>query len=282
MKFKEAVSVFDDRIKNGQVPDRRRPGRMHRISRERRDVIISHARNAVARAAGVDRNDLHAIDEVELDPIMATLPSNAYQDARANGRTSPRNERTNVALFGATVEGREYDTSTRHGYANRRPVTRAAFLPAWQPLYDVLITDTHDANGTPNQRKSNPAQLLAMQNLLLGELGVRSPYDISDDYHAFVRIAESAGVAYKKRHAMLAALRHARGLLNDESIPSLYMGAHATQRGLGSLHDLSNRLAAHGSDRDPRRMRQEELVEAIVPTMHGALERRLAEGRRRN
>lgn len=282
MKFKEAVSVFDGRIRDGQVPDRRRPGRMHRISRERRDVIISHVRNAVARAADVDRDDLRAIDEVELDPIMATLPSKAYQDARTNGRSSPRNERTNVALFGATVEGREYDTSTRHGYANRRPVTRSAFLPAWQPLYDVLLADTLNLDGTPNQRRSYPAQLLAMQNLLLDQLDVHSPYDIADDYRAFVMTAEAAGVAYKKRHAMLAALRRARDLLNDETIPPLYMGAHATQRGLGSLPDLAKRLAAHGCDRDPRRMRQEELVEVLVPTMHAALERRLAEGKRRN
>lgn len=282
MKFKEAVAVFDNKIKDSQIPDRRRPGQMHSVSQQRRDVIISHARNAVARAAGVDRDDLTAIDEVELDPLMATLPAKAYEDARAHGRSSPRNERTNVALFGATVEGREYVTSTRHGFAARRPVARSAFLPAWQPLYDVTFADSRDPDGTPNSRKSYPAQLLAMQNLLLAESGVQSPHDIEDDYHAFVRIAESAGVAYKKRHAMLAALRHARDLLKDHSIPSLYMGAHTTERGLGSLPDLAERLAACGCNRDPRQMRQEELVEILAPTLHAALQRRLAEGRRRN
>src|SRR5690606_35782267 len=78
------------------------------------------------------------------------------------------------------------------------------------------------------------------------------------------------------------ARRRARARLADATRPPLPTGAHATQRALGSLPGLAERLAAHGCDRDPRRMRQEELVGVLVPTMHAALERRLTEGRRRN
>src|SRR5690606_25681567 len=78
------------------------------------------------------------------------------------------------------------------------------------------------------------------------------------------------------------ARRRARARLADATRPPLPTGAHATQRALGSLPGLAERLAAHGCDRDPRRMRQEELVGVLVPTMHAALERRLAEGKRRN
>lgn len=281
MKLKEALPVFDGHIANGKVPDRRHPGTFHKISAGRRDVIISHVRNAVAHAAGIDRRDVAALDEVELDPFIATLPDHAYRDAKAQGRTSPRNERTNVALFRATIEGREYETTPKHGYAKRRPVLASNFLNEWRPLYQALLADCTNADGRKNSRKSFPAQLLALQNLL-GQRGIHSPYDIPDDYHLFMQWADEAGVAYKKKHAMLAALRRAREILEDPGIPTLYMGAHSTERGLGSLPNLPELLAERGCHRDPRHMRQEELVQILAPTMHGALERYLAEGRRRN
>jgi hypothetical protein len=282
MKLSDAIMIFDTHVENGQVPDRRRPGQAHRISPGRRDVIIAHVRNAVARAMDVDRGDVTAIDSVEIDPLWATLPDHAYQSAQENGRSAPRNERTNVMLFRATVEGREYDTTPKHGHADRRPVEASLFFEPWRPLYDALLTDCTNPDGTKNSRKSFPAQLLGLQNLLATHGGIRSPYEIPDDYHIFVRWTEAAGVKAKKRHAMLAALRRAREILVDERIPTLYMGAHATERGLGSLPNLSALLAERGCLRDSRHMLQEELIAILAPTMHAALERYLAMGRSRN
>lgn len=282
MKLKEAVTLFNARVAAGEVPDRRHPGRVHTISAGRRDVILSHARSAVARAAGIDRDAGAAIDEVELGPLMPTLTEHAYRSAREAGRSSPRNERTNVALFRATVEGEEYEITEKHGYANRRPVIPSAFLAEWRPLGEALMADAVNSDGTKNSRKSFPAQLLAMQNLLATRRGIRSPFDIPDDFHLFMTWAQEAGAAYKKRHAMLAALRRSREILNDPRIPTLYIGARAGERGLGSLPNVASLLVECGEEADPRNLRQEDFVRILAPTMHAALERHLVEGRRRN
>jgi len=282
MNLYDALAQFDKKNRAGQVPDRRSPGKTHTLSAGRRDVVVSHVRNAVARAAGVDRGDERALAAVDVQPLFPTLAELAYVDAEEAGRAAPRNERANVALFVATVEGKEYEHTDRHGFAQRRPIEREAVLPEWRPLFDALVEDAVEEDGTKNSRKSFPAQLVALQNLVLKAARVRTPYDIRDNFDAFMKLATAAGVKRKKAHAMLAAIRRAREILGDERIPSLYQGAAVGERALHTLPTIEERLRARGCKCDPRRMTQRKLVKVIAPKMERELERRLKQGKKVN
>ena len=276
MTFSDALERFAEMNAAGKVPDRRRNDRTHTISAARRDVIVSHTRAAVARAMGLPRDDHAALDAVDLRPLVETLPDIAYRGAEEAQRAAPRNERANVALFLATVFQHTYGTQERRPGPSREDV-----LPAWRPSYDALVEDAADPASSKNSH-CRPGLLVRLQHLMLRR-GIHSPKEMEDSYEWFIAIAEEEGVGRSwTAREMLASLRRARELLGDESIPTLYQQARPGERGVGSLPDLAERLARHGSMDDPRTMTPEELIEVLAPKLYSGLARRLEQARREN
>ena len=270
MKLSEAIRLFTARADAGEIIDRK-TGRRRSLSGTRRRGIISHVRNAVCRAAGADRDQ---VDGIGLDPYKASLVEVARIDAEAAGRASPRNEAANVALFLATVEGREYEVTQRHGPAQRRPATRDRVLPAWLPLYDALV----DLAQCERQKRSYPAQLLALHDVAIRH-GVQEPAAVPDDWDVVLGWVMGAGLKRKKFHAITAAFRKARELTGNDALPNLYQRVREAERGLRSLPDLADRLRARGCEADPVGLSTLEMIHVLGPKFARALERHLAWGR---
>lgn len=272
MRFSDAKQLFSARAAAGTVINRK-TGQSRTLSDSRLRVIVSNVRTALAAASGLPAE---AVDACELGPYVASLAEIGRATAVSRGKDDPRNVAANITLFLAALYG-EYEESSRHGYARRRPVTRERVLPDWLPLYDTLVAL---ADEEPTKRTFS-SQLVHFQDLALRN-GVRTPRGVPDDFVTVSSWAQSAGIKSNKFQAMAAAFRTARLRLGDLSLATFYQRVNTSDRGLRGLPDLTERLHAAGCQADPLTVPTVDIVRFLAPKLGPALDRHLDEGRRRH
>lgn len=283
MNLREATEKFEAARSAAAVPYLRRKG-SRSISENHRNVILSHVRGALRHLVGGMEDRL---DEVELDPFVAILADAAYDAAKEAGRARPANERASVELFLRTVLPQR--DLGRHRNGTKRKAARPRVHAAWQPLYDALVQYVRDEERRKKAEGEKlvggprgwPSQLVAFQELAALN-SVLDPADLPTAYAEVRGWAREAGWTDPQWHAALHAYRRGVDLARDRQLPKLFQRVRPGDRGLRTLPDLRERLAARGCTRDPLGMEMLEIIRCLAPKWAEALGRRLKLGEVRN
>lgn len=222
LTFQGAVEIFDAKNIAGLIPDGR-TGTFGMKSKTRRDQIVSHARNAIRRAAGQDD-----VDGIVLTPYLEVLPAmaRAHGDDRCSGRA--RNAESDVNTFLRVVEGRSY--------AQKRRVLDDCFLPDWKPLADALKKPPVQPESRDRFRRYR-GFLHRLQDVTLLH-GHKSPR-LLGQYSEVTTWFEEAGIASKDMGNCLTAYRCARAILGDESLPPVATPLPGAVRGFWAVPNLA-------------------------------------------
>ena len=176
----------------------------------RHDSLLSHVRAAVREASGVA--DRHALLQVDIRPYLEALPDIAYKQALREGRSKPANHRSSAMRFIDVVLERTRDPHCER--TSRRRGGRAAFLPAWWPLFDALWVRA--GRNVPK----GAASLETLQGLALRH-GVRDPERLPDAFHTVAGWCSEAGLRDQMRTEILSVYRRARVAADRLDLPEI-------------------------------------------------------------
>ena len=219
--------------------------------------IISNVKSAFRHAGGT--SDLTKID---YRTYADALPDWASADAEEHGLTDASNRSARCRRFVRTVDQCEY---------KQRHCVDVPLPSGWEFLGEALAT-SQDQDPGAEYRYSNLVRLA----VTLGPRNIRAPKDLPTTGELKQLLQDELSVHPSAVRRMLRSYRWARELaigagVESERAPDIDRGPAEHERGLRSLPDLDDRLAAHGHPFGSTGLGIADIISRLAPRWYAAM-----------